>query len=87
MDFINYIVDKMLILIPVLYVIGMILKNTPKVLDWLIPWILLVLGVVFAVLISLNGEIPITDAIIQGILVAGATVFTNQLIIQTKNKD
>jgi len=87
MDFINYIVDKMLILIPVLYVIGMILKNTPKVFDWLIPWILLVLGVVFAVLISLNGEIPITDAIIQGILVAGATVFTNQLIIQTKNKD
>ena len=87
MDFINYIVDKMLILIPVLYVIGMILKNTPKVLDWLIPWILLVLGVVFAVLISLNGEIPITDAIIQGILVAGATVFTNQLIIQTKNKE
>ncbi len=87
MDIQKYLIQQMLILIPVLYVIGMILKSTPKVKDWIIPWVLLVIGVIFAVLIGMGAEIPIVDAVVQGILVAGVTVFTNQLIVQTKYKE
>jgi len=82
-DLIEYIVEEAYILIPVLYVIGVFLKWTPKVPDWTIPWILLGLGMIggfFLGGMTLNG-------ILQGILVAGATVFTNQLYKQTKDKD
>ena len=82
MDILKYVVEQALILIPALYIIGMVLKSTPKVLDWLIPYILLALGIVGAVgIMGLNVE-----AVIQGILVAGVTVFTNQVIKQTINK-
>lgn len=87
MDFQSFLIDKMLILVPVLYIIGMMIKSTPKVKDWEIPWILLVLGVGGAVALSFTTGIPIVEAIIQGILVTGVTVFTNQLIVQTKAKD
>jgi len=83
MDIIKYISDEALILIPVLYVIGMMLKNTPKVKDWLIPYILLVIGILGA--ISILGLS--VKSVIQGILVTGATVYTNQLIKQAKNKN
>ena len=38
-------VQDFLILVPVLYVLGLFLKGTPKVPNWLIPWIIGVLGV------------------------------------------
>lgn len=87
MDFSSYLIDKMLVLVPVLYIIGMFIKSTPKVKDWLIPWILLGLGLAGAVAIGLTTGVPIVDAVIQGILVTGVTVLTNQLIIQTKAKN
>ena len=87
MDFQKYLVEQMLILIPVLYVIGMLLKATPKIIDWVIPWILLVIGVVAAVCVGMGAGIPVPDAVIQGVLVTGVTVFTNQLIKQTANRD
>lgn len=87
MDFTSYLIDKMLVLVPVLYIIGMMIKSTPAVKDWLIPWILLGLGLVGAVAIGITTGVPIVDAVIQGILVTGVTVLTNQLIIQTKAKN
>lgn len=82
MDIIKFVTEQALILIPVLYIIGMLLKNTPKIKDWLIPYILLALGIVGAV--SLMGFT--VQAIIQGILVSGATVLGNQLIKQVTQK-
>lgn len=87
MDFTSYLIDKMLILVPVLYIIGMMIKSTPKVKDWLIPWIILGLGLIGAVAIGLSAGIPVVDAVIQGVLVAGVTVFTNQLVTQTVRKE
>ena len=81
-DFMTYIVSEAYILIPVLYVIGMFLKRTPKIADWLIPWILLGLGILggfFLAGMSVHG-------LLQGILVAGMTVFSNQLYKQTAVK-
>ena len=83
MDFSSYLIEKMLVLVPVLYIIGMFIKSTPKVKDWLIPWILLGLGLAGAVAIGITTGVPIVDAVIQGILVTGVTVLTNQLIVQT----
>lgn len=74
----SYILDNALILIPVLYVVGAILKGTEKVEDKYIPVILLPIGVILAMLIvgfNVNG-------FIQGILVTGATVYANQLVKQ-----
>lgn len=82
MNVMDYIVDEAYILIPVLYVIGMFLKKIPNIADWLIPWILLVLGIVGGFFL---GDMKLTG-ILQGILVAGVTVFANQLYIQTTVK-
>lgn len=74
----EYVVQQALIIIPVLLVIGKIIKETPTVKDWLIPYMLLAFGVVFAVaLIGFS-----VDAVIQGVLVSGAAVFGNQLFKQ-----
>jgi hypothetical protein len=82
MDLMDYIVKDAYILVPVLYVIGIFLKRTPKIPDWLIPWILMGLGMIGGFFLSgmrLGG-------ILQGVLVTGVTVFANQLYKQTVNK-
>ena len=79
MDIMDFIIKDAYILVPVLYVIGVFLKRTPKIPDWLIPWILMGLGMIGAFFLSgmqLGG-------ILQGVLVAGVTVFANQLYKQT----
>lgn len=81
MDILKFVPEQLAILIAALYVLGMFLKNTPKVPDWTIPWILLVVGILGS--IGLVGFSP--TAIIQGIICTGATVLTNQLIKQTTN--
>jgi MFS superfamily sulfate permease-like transporter len=78
-EIIKFIAEQILVLVPVLFVIGLLLKNTPKVPDWIIPWALLVIGIVLAVL--LIGDL--LQGIIQGVLVAGVTVLTHQLVKQT----
>ncbi|EJO5346778.1 phage holin family protein [Clostridium botulinum] len=81
-NLIDYIEKQALILIPVLYIVGMMLKNTQQIKDWTIPWILLVLGIAGAIaLMGFN-----VDAVIQGVLVTGAAVYTNQLIKQSTEK-
>lgn len=79
MDFINYITENALILIPVLLVVGAILKNTEKIKDKYIPVILLPIGVTLSVWIMKGFS---ADSVIQGILVTGAAVYGNQLIKQ-----
>ena len=75
MEFMEYITENALILIPVLYVIGMFLKALEFIKDKYIPCILLVIGIAFSIaLIGFN-----VNAVIQGILVSGATVLGNQL--------
>lgn len=82
MDFQKFITEKALVLIPALYIIGMFLK-TSKFKDKFIPWVLMLLGIIGAVsLMGLSAE-----SVIQGILVSGAAVLTNQLIKQSTKED
>jgi hypothetical protein len=82
LDILKYIVEEALIVIPVLWVIGKLLKEIPKIQNWLIPWILLVIGV-----LATMGIMGFTvESAIQGVLVAGASVFGHQLLKQTQNR-
>ena len=80
----NYIVDDGLILIPVLYVIGYIIKQTNILSNRWIPLVLLVIGIIFSIFL-LND--PIVDRVIQGILIAGVTVFIDQVKKQNFEKE
>jgi len=78
MEFINYITENALILIQVLYIIGMILKGIERIKDKYIPLLLLPIGIGLAIALMGFG----INAIIQGVLVVGVSVYTNQLIKQ-----
>jgi hypothetical protein len=83
MDFIKYITENALVLIPVLYIIGQVIKGIEKVADKYIPLILLPVGILGS--ISLSGVSA--DSVIQGILVVGVTVYSNQLIKQVNKAE
>ena len=95
MELKEFIKPELLILIPVLYVVGIGLKKS-KLSDTLIP---LILGGI-AIVLSAEWVIATSDistlkdvayalfiSITQGILSAGASVYVNQLYVQSKKKD
>lgn len=79
----DFLLEEAFIMIPVLLIIGKTIKQTPWIKDWLIPYILLIFGIAGAIyLLGMN-----TDAVLQGILLTGAAVYSNQLFKQTKERD
>lgn len=95
MNFEEFIKPELLILIPVLYLIGTGIKKSKKISDSLIPMILGGVGVLLSALwvlaisdISSGKEIAVAifTAVTQGILIAGASVYSNQLIKQLDKK-
>ena len=83
MDILKFITENALILIPVLYIVGAILKGTELIKDKYIPIILIPIGIAFSIaVIGVN-----IQAVIQGILVTGATVYSNQLIKQLNKNE
>ena len=80
MDIINFIIEEGLIMIPVLYIIGEIIKFTGVLNNKWIPLTLLVFSLLFTPLL-LGGFTP--DNIIQAVLVTGVTVLGDQLIKQS----
>ena len=75
-------IDERLLPLPVaLYILGMFLKRTPKVADWCIPWILIVISCIIA-----NPIMGLSiNAVIQGVLACGISVLGNQLYKQSPN--
>lgn len=95
MDYQNYIKSELLILVPVLYIVGLGLKKS-KIPDKWIPFILGITGIVLSVVwVIATTDIfgvqeiawAIFTAVTQGILVAGASVYANQLYIQAKKEE
>lgn len=78
MGTLSYITEKALILIPVLIIIGQIVKGIEKISNKYIPLILLPIGVIGTM--ALGGWTA--DSAIQGVLVTGAAVYGNQLYKQ-----
>lgn len=83
MEIVNYITENALILIPVLLIIGQIIKNIQAIPDKWIPLILLPLGILGAM--ALGGWT--VDAAIQGVLVTGVAVYGNQIVKQIKKSE
>lgn len=91
MELNEYIKPELLVLIPVLYLIGTAVKKS-KVADKFIPWILGGVSVALSALWIFATAFPATAAeaalvvftsITQGVLIAGASVYVNQLVKQT----
>lgn len=86
MDFANYVAPELFVLIPVLYGIGAIIKNTEKISDKYIPAILTGVGVLLSCLYVFGTDgvtaMSVFTSIVQGVLVTAAAVYTNQLIKQ-----
>jgi hypothetical protein len=90
-NFAEFINDALLILVPVLYLIGMALKHAEYIKDKYIPLALGGVGIVLAVLQVgfLDGFTAQTifSGVLQGILVAGTAVFSNQLVKQAQKEE
>lgn len=81
-NLIKFVPEQLLILVAALYVVGIFLKKTPKVTDWIIPWVLLVLGVGFSIsVMGINAT-----SILQGVICSFGAIATNQILKQTVNK-
>lgn len=78
----EYLIGECYVVIPALYIIGAALKRIPKVPDWVIPFALGALSI--AACLCLIG--PGIDAVLQGVLCAGASVYANQLVKQGKER-
>ena len=91
----EFIKPELLVLIPVLYIVGMSLKKTRMLNKW-IPYILGIFGIILCGMwiIATNNLTTVQNifmalfmSITQGILVASASVYVNQLIKQKRKKE
>ncbi len=80
---IEFITENALLLIPVLNILGTIIKNTEKIPNKYIPLILLGVGILGA--IAILGISP--ESVVQGVLVTGTSVYGNQVVKQLKKSE
>lgn len=89
-DVINYVTPELLVLVPVLYFIGAMLKQSERVPDKYIPSVLGAVGIVLSLVYVIGNTEPCLNAVFsgitQGILCAGCAVYMNQLIKQGVSK-
>ena len=94
MNFQEFIKPELLILIPALYIVGIGLKKS-KISDTLIPFLLGVISIILSAswVIATSDIVTFKDvayalfvSITQGILSAGASVYINQLYVQSNKK-
>jgi hypothetical protein len=95
MEIINFVKPELLILIPVLYILGIVLKGTTLIKDKYIPLVLILIGILLATLwvlatTQLSSKqivfMAIFVAITQGTLVSCGAVGINQAFVVQPNK-
>lgn len=74
---------KLMMVVAVCWVLGLILKRTPPILDWTIVYIVTVIAVLLVV--WMYGFSP--ESIIQGVLCGAFSVYGHQIYKQTKGRD
>ena len=91
MSFVEYIKPELLILVPVLYILGAMIKESQTISNRYIPAILGGVGVLLSLLYVIGSTgfsaTGVFTAITQGILIAGAAVYTNEMIVQLRKHD
>lgn len=92
----EYVKPELVIVAVALYILGMFLKQTTMVLDKYIPVILGIVGIVLCAIwvfattsVSSPQDIALAifTAVIQGILVAGASTYVNQIVKQSGKEE
>ena len=84
MELINeYLIDEALVLIPVLLILGKVIKITGIIKDKYIPFVLLIVGIALSNALMGLG----VDGFIQGILVTGGAILAHQGHKQAKELD
>ncbi|MDF2591407.1 MAG: Phage holin family Hol44, in holin superfamily [Clostridia bacterium] len=85
----QFVKPELLILVAFLWCLGLFLKKAPWFKsEWMIPFILLLIGIIFAVIYSaiVLGEgftiAGLIIGIIQGVIIAALTVFFNESVKQ-----
>ncbi len=79
----EFITENALLLIPVLNVLGTIIKGVEKIPNRYIPIILLGFGILGAVaMLGISAE-----SVVQGVLVTGTAVYGNQVVKQLKKSE
>lgn len=76
------VMDELVFLVPALWCVGLWLKSTPYIKDWVIPYALCTLSIAGAV-----AAIGFTvEAIANGVIATGIAILGNQVYKQTKNR-
>ncbi|MDN6292619.1 MAG: phage holin family protein [Tetragenococcus halophilus] len=75
MDILQYVLEEGLVMVPVLFILGEIIKNTTLLENRFIPAVLLLFSLIITPWL-LGGYMAIN--IVQAILVTGAAVLTNE---------
>lgn len=95
MDLTSYIEPELYIIVPVLYVLGVMIKKSSIDDKW-IPLILGIMGVILVTSYKLTAYLPINTGdiaklvfagVTQGILCASASVYANNLVKQMRTED
>lgn len=96
MNYMDFIKPELVILVPVLYFVGVGVKRSPSVKDWLTPYILggagVMLSVLWVVATSTLGSyrevaMAVFVALTQGVLAAGLSVYGDQLAKQWRKDE
>lgn len=92
MNIIDYIRPELLLIVPVLWVLGKLLKEAAFIRDKFIPLILGGVGILLAVCWVGGSTEPFGvtgffTAVTQGILCAGVAVYGNQIVKQVRKDD
>ena len=75
----EFVSENMYIVVAALYIIGVFIKAIPKIPNWIIPFVLTAVGIVFGVWMIGGAQ-----GILQGVLCAGGAVLVNQAYKQVK---
>lgn len=76
--------EKCVVLVIILYVIGMMLKDTKKIKDNYIPIILGIVSIPIGIMFCWS---DVVNGIVQGIMCAGMAVYGNQIYKQLEKKN
>ncbi|WP_025690221.1 phage holin family protein [Paenibacillus zanthoxyli] len=76
----NFIKPELLLVVAVCWVIGYVLKQTPRVPDWTIIYVVTLAAVVVVIL----GYGLSVESVLQAVLCASVAVYGNQLVKQAK---
>lgn len=79
----QYIEPEMLVLVPILLFFGWMMKTTPDLPNWVIPYINTILAIAGGIILAES----ITDGIIQGVLVSALSTLLYDLYQQWKKKN